>query len=97
MYWVFIIVKSHLISSVIIQSKLNTEKNWKINSCQPVLAVKHSQLLPDHSIYLLYECMVFDFIFTFAFSHDTDGRNVWSVGKHVGMIRQSISDHFVTI
>ena len=34
---------------------------------------------------------------TFAFGHDGDGGNDWSVGEHLGMIWQSISDHFVAI
>ncbi len=34
---------------------------------------------------------------TFAFSHDSDGRDRWSVGEHLGVIWESIFDHFIAI
>lgn len=34
---------------------------------------------------------------TFAFSHDSDGRNIWSVREHLGMVWEGISDHVVAI
>lgn len=34
---------------------------------------------------------------TFALGHDGDGRDVWSVGEHVGVVREGIPDSLIAI